>query len=176
MNVNLPDGADDADIENISQMMADRYVWLGNRIFNDKITEPNEIAMHFYGGFVKTTTKVGMKYDENQKLIYPGVELEQYVQLPGYKDIERSLLLKSGNSRIGFDSEDYKKYIDGFKMANEFRASGARFSYEMDIDMRCYLAGVSRSFSPQDQSNYISTADLYAAQYAELLKRLNHGK
>ena len=87
----------------VEQQMVMRYIWLGNRIYNDKITDPEDLKMLFYGPYVEV-------FDEEHGL-------RQYQKLPGYIDKEYSEFFGMGDIS-SFDDEFYRQYIDYFDKAN----------------------------------------------------------
>jgi hypothetical protein len=111
----------------VEQQMVMRYIWLGNRIFNDKITDPEDLKMLFYGPYVEV-------FDEEHGL-------RQYQKLPGYIDKEYSEFFGMGDHSI-LEDDFFSEYEANFEMANLLHHKSylsAPVNWPFDIQENVYI-------------------------------------
>ncbi len=165
-------GMRDAHIEELGEVGSSRYRWLGDRIYEDGITDPDELNLLFHGGHMKDTDIVGEEYDPDTLLpTYPGVEMDQYIEVPGYVDFES---LNAGTQALtGLTSSSWlREYTETMNMANLKVQSGYRYSSLMSPD---YLEDLYRiNNDPLTRPTYqdIADADQWVRDYEELISGL----
>ncbi len=101
--------------EIIEQQMVERYLFLGNKMFNDRISKPDQMKILFYGGYT-----YGPMAGVGQDLEHPGVTLSQYQLVPGYLFKEYRKLHFEGD-RSALESDEYMLYHRNFEIANFLR-------------------------------------------------------
>jgi len=137
----------------VEQQMVERYLWLGNKIFNDRITDPDHLKTLYYGGYV-------YEYD-------PELDVSQYKRMPGFIDKELKRFYGMAD-HSAYKSSFFEEYVRTFKEANlllQYSRSLAPNNWSLN---RIISVNDARSMLADNRTNIMDRVTNWSSKQQEL--------